>query len=134
MTKTIQQSEKFNASPEVLYEMYMDSKLHTKATGMPARLGRKSGAGFKAFGGMIEGKTLQLVPGKMIVQAWRSSAWKQADGDSILILTFQKEGSGGRVDLAHVNVPPHDHKGVTNGWKKYYWKPWRAYLKATAAS
>jgi hypothetical protein len=27
-----------------------------------------------------------------------------------------------------VNVPAHDHQGVTEGWKKYYWNPWRVYL------
>jgi activator of HSP90 ATPase len=131
MTKTIQQSVKFNASPEALYEMYMDSRKHSASTGMPAKLGRKVGSGFTAFGGMLEGQTLMLVPGKMIVQAWRSSAWKKSDADSILILEFRKDGSGGRVDLAHVNVPEHDHKGVTKGWKKFYWKPWRKYLKAS---
>jgi len=29
------------------------------------------------------------------------------------------------------NVPRHDRAGVTQGWKKYYWKPLRAYLKRT---
>jgi hypothetical protein len=54
----------------------------------------------------------------MIVQSWRSAAWKKADTDSILILTFAKTLSGGRVDLVHVDVPEHDHKGVTRGWTK----------------
>jgi activator of HSP90 ATPase len=129
MTKTIQQSEKFDALPEALYEMYMDSEKHSASTGMPAKLGRKAGSGFTAFGGKLEGRTLMLVPGKTIVQTWRSTGWKKSDADSILILTFRKAGSGGRVDLAHVNVPKHDHKGVTKGWKKFYWKPWRKYLK-----
>jgi hypothetical protein len=39
---------------------------------------------------------------------------------SILILTFRKRASGAWVDLVHVNVPTHDHTGVTEGWKKYY--------------
>jgi activator of HSP90 ATPase len=129
MTKTIQQSVKFNASPETLYEMYMDSRKHSASTGSPAKLGQKAGSSFTAFGGMLEGRTLMLVPGKMIVQAWRSGVWKKTDADSILVLTFRKDGSGGRVDLAHVNVPEHDHQGVTKGWEKYYWKPWREYLK-----
>ena len=131
MTKTIQQSVKFNATPETLYEMYMDSGKHARATGAPAKLGRKVGSAFTAFDGMLNGRTLLLVPGKMIVQAWRSGVWKKTDTDSILVLTFRKDGSGSRVDLAHVNVPEHDHQGVTKGWEKYYWKPWRAYLRAS---
>jgi activator of HSP90 ATPase len=65
----------------------------------------------------------------MIVQAWRASHWKDSDLDSILVLTFSRAAGGGKVDLVHVGVPQHDHKGVTQGWPKYYWKPWKAYLK-----
>ena len=66
----------------------------------------------------------------MIVQAWRSSQWSKDDADSILILTFNRTKSGGRIDLVHVNVPEHDHKGVTKGWPEFYWRPWRTYLAA----
>jgi hypothetical protein len=27
-------------------------------------------------------------------------------------------------------VPQYDHDGVTQGWTKYYWEPWKAYLAA----
>lgn len=128
MTEAIQQSAEFNASPETLYEIYMDSRKHTKATGSLAKLSRKAGGTFTAFAGTLRGKNLLIVPKKMIVQSWRAKSWHKTDPDSVLILTFSKAASGGRVDLVHVNVPEHDHKGVTQGWQKYYWGPWRAYL------
>ena len=128
MTKAIQQSEEFKTTPATLFEMYVDSRKHSKATGAPAKVSRKAGAAFTAFGGALRGKNLLVVPNKMIVQAWRSSAFKKTDADSILVITFSKVSSGTRVDLVHVNVPEHDHKGVTEGWNKYYWEPWRTYL------
>ena len=73
MTKAIQQSVVFDASPQILYEMYIDSAKHSKATGARAKLGRKAGAAFTAFDGSIKGKNLIVVPGKMIVQAWRAT-------------------------------------------------------------
>jgi activator of HSP90 ATPase len=130
MTQAIQQSVEFDASPETLYELYMDSRQHSKATGSPAKLSRKAGASFTAFDGLLRGKNLLIVPKKMIVQSWRSTSWKREDADSILIITFDKTKSGGRVELVHVNVPEHDHKGVSEGWDKYYWKPWRRHLAA----
>lgn len=130
MTKAIQQSVEFDASPETLYELYMDSGQHSKATGSPAKLGRKAGASFTAFGGKLRGKNLLIFPKKMIVQSWRSTSWKKEDSDSILVLVFSKAKSGGRVDLVHVNVPEYDHKSVSEGWSSYYWKPWRMYLAA----
>jgi activator of HSP90 ATPase len=130
MTDAIQQTVEFEVSPKTLYNLYMNSAKHTKATGMPAMVSAKVGGTFRAFGGALSGKNLVVVPGKMIVQVWRSTSFKKSDPDSILIMTFSKTSSGGRVDLVHVNVPEHDHKGVSEGWLKYYWNPWRAYLAA----
>ncbi len=110
----------------------MDSAKHTASTGMPAKISRKVGGKWSAFGGMILGRNLELVPNCMIVQTWRSAEWKKADLDSILIVRFEKSASGGAtVELTHVGVPEYDQKGVTNGWVKYYWEPWKKYLKAT---
>ena len=77
---------------------------------------------------MIYGRNLLVVPDRMIVQSGRSKSWKPADPDAILVVRFSKDPGGGRVDLVHVGVPAYDHKGVSEGWRKYYWKPWKAYL------
>jgi len=45
-----------------------------------------------------------------------------------LILSFHTEKGGGRIELAHVDVPERDFAGVSEGWERYYWAPWRAYL------
>jgi activator of HSP90 ATPase len=128
MTKAIQQSAEFSVSPATLYATYMDSKKHTAATGATAKLSRKAGGAFTAFEGALVGRNLVIVPNRMIVQAWRADHWKKTDGDSILVLTFSKTAKGARVDLVHANVPEHDHKGVTEGWRTYYWQPWRKYF------
>ena len=96
--------------------------------GGAARMSRKAGGKFTAWGGQLEGKNLMIVPKRMIVQSWRGTHWKKSDPDSILILEFSKTPRGGRVDMVHANVPEHDHKGVTEGWHQYYWRPWKAYL------
>ena len=128
MTRAIQQSVTLNASPAELYEAFLDSKKHSAVTGAPAKISRTAGGRFTAFGGQLRGRTLLTVPKRLIVQAWRSSQWKAGEPDSILILRFSKAAPGGTIDLVHVNVPAHDHKGVTQGWRIYYWKPWKSYL------
>jgi activator of HSP90 ATPase len=118
-----------NATPAKLYSLFTNSAKHTAATGMPARISPKVGGKWSAFGGMILGKNLVLIPNRMIVQTWRSSAWKKADPDSILVVKFEKAAAGEtRVVLTHVGVPAYDHQGVTEGWLKYYWEPWKTYL------
>src|ERR1700687_1750294 len=131
MTPVIEQTASFpKVTAAELYELFMDSAKHTAATGMPAKISRKVGGKWSAFGGMILGKTLAFVPNRMIVWAWRSSTWKNADPDSVLIVSFEKASSGARVHLVHVGVPKYDHKGVTKGWMNYYWEPWKKHLKA----
>ena len=48
--------------------------------------------------------------------------------DGVRFLRFSKAPGGGRIDLVHAGVPSYDHRGAREGWPKYYWKPWRAYL------
>ena len=131
MKPVIEQAASFpNVTPADLYELFMDSAKHSAATGAPAKISRRVGGKWSAFDGMIVGKNLLLVPNQMIVQTWRSTAWKKADLDSILVVCFEKYYTGAAVHLAHVGVPPYDHKGVTQGWMNYYWKPWKDYLRA----
>lgn len=127
MAPTIQQSVRFRTSPQDLYELYIDSKKHSRSTGAPARINGKVGGKFTAFGGQLEGKILFLARGKQIVQVWRASHWKKDDW-SILVLNFSKVAGGAQVDLVHIGVPPYDQKGVRQGWPKYYWRPWKKFL------
>jgi activator of HSP90 ATPase len=129
MPKTIQQSVTLPASAESLYDMYLDSKIHGAFTGSPATIDSKPGSEFRAFGDMLSGRVLYTVPKRLIVQSWRAKHWNPEDLDSILVLTFWPEGNSGRIELVQVNVADHDVQGVNEGWGKYYWTPWREYLK-----
>src|SRR5271169_4996359 len=111
MTSVIQQSVHFRTSPQTLYEMYLDSAKHSRSTGARARISRKLGGKFTAFGGQLAGKNLFLLPGKQIVQFWRATHWKKEDW-SILVLNFSRVAGGAQIDLVHIGVPSYDHKDV----------------------
>lgn len=134
MAKTIQQTVTLPASPRALYDIYMDARKHAAAVGSPVAISRRVGGTFRAFGGSLRGKNLALVPGRLIVQAWRGNVWKRTDPDSILILTFRPAAAGGRVDLVHANVPDRVSPMITRGWNTYYWKRWKAYLRRQGAA
>jgi hypothetical protein len=51
-----------------------------------------------------------------------------------LILAFVPTPGGGRIDLLHLDVPEVDYRGVTQGWDKFYWIPWKQYLKKNGKS
>ncbi|PYM95750.1 MAG: hypothetical protein DME04_03925 [Candidatus Rokuibacteriota bacterium] len=129
MAKTIQQSVTFRTTPERLYDVYMDSKKHAAAIDATASMGRRAGGRFSAYGGMLRGRILALVPGRMIVQSWRGADWRKGELESILILTFSRARGDARLDLVHANIPDRRVAGVRRGWSTYYWRPWRIYLR-----
>lgn len=128
MPRTIQLAASLPAAPDRLFDMYLDPVEHAAFTGAPVTISDQPGAAFRAFNDALSGTVLQVVPKRLIVQSWRSSNWGSADLDSTLVLTFWPENDAGRIELVHVNVIDGDFAGVSHGWEKFYWAPWRAYL------
>lgn len=132
MAKTIQQTVQFSVSPEELFDIYLNSKKHSAAINSKATVSRKVGGKFLAFHGGLTGRNLAIVPKRRIVQSWRGSDWRKAELDSILILTFSRAPGGAQITLVHASVPDKWHALIKKGWNKYYWKPWKAYLRQRA--
>ena len=104
MARLIRQSATFKAEPHAVYEALMDSRQHARFTGSPARLSRKVGGEFSAYGGYITGRNLELVPDRRIVQAWHASEWPAGHMSKVTYrLTPVKSGT--RVDFTHSGVP-----------------------------
>ncbi|HEV7432076.1 MAG TPA: SRPBCC domain-containing protein [Steroidobacteraceae bacterium] len=118
------------APPAQLYRMYVNPKLHAAITGGPVKIQARAGAHFEAFGGALRGTVLQVIANRLVVQSWRSTHFGKRDVDSTLVLTFLPHRKGGRIMLTHVNVAERDYGGVSDGWAKYYFVPWRAYLES----
>ena len=130
--KTVILAASLPAPPEQLYDMYLDSESHSAFTGGAVTIEGRAGGPFRAFNGALTGTILHVEPQRLIVQTWRSSAWPADAVDSVLVLTFWPDEAGARVELIHANVPDSDFAGISEGWQKYYWTPWRAYLTGQA--
>jgi activator of HSP90 ATPase len=125
---TVIQKVTFKASPKVLFEMYVDSKKHSMATGAKAVMSRKVGGSFKAHNGYIGGKNLLIFSNEMIVQTWRGSDWPKTEKDSIFILLFKPAGKGTEMTMIHTNLSEKQAIHVNKGWHDFYWKSWKKYL------
>ncbi|MGB6043588.1 MAG: SRPBCC domain-containing protein [Pirellulales bacterium] len=121
------------ATPDRLFDMYLDADDHSSFTGAPAIIEPQPGGRFSAFGEALTGIILRVQPKRLIVQSWRSANWPEDAIDSTLVLSFWPQGEGARIELVHVNVPEIDFAGVSQGWHQYYWAPWRAYLDSNPA-
>jgi uncharacterized protein YndB with AHSA1/START domain len=121
-TKTLHQTVTFKASPKQVYEMLMDSRKHRSLSGMPAKISRRVGGKFTAWGTHISGFNLALLSGSKIVQAWRATGW-WPDHYSIAIFDIRKVPSGSRLEFTQIGVPPNRYSGHYRGWIEAYWTP-----------
>lgn len=128
MRNVIHQSVVLPATAEALFDQYTNAELHAAVTGAPVIISAERGSEFRAFDGVLWGTVLETIRPRLVIQSWRSSAFEANDPESTLVLCFSNEGDQGRIDLVHLDVPEHDFQGVTEGWEKYYWEPWRNYL------
>jgi activator of HSP90 ATPase len=121
-TKTIRQTVIFQAKPIEVYQMLMDSRKHQSLSGEKARISKKVGGSFTAWGTHISGINLVLKPGERIVQAWRATGW-WPDYYSIAIFELQKVNKGTKLRFTQIGVPPNRYSGHYRGWIETYWTP-----------
>jgi len=127
-TKTLTQTVSFKAAPGSVYDLLMDSRRHGALSGTRARISRRVGGAFSAWGGHLTGYNLALQPGRKIVQAWRATGW-WPDHYSIVIFDIQPVKQGSRLRFAQIGIPPHRYSGHYRGWIETYWTPMKEILE-----
>jgi activator of HSP90 ATPase len=130
MSTGIHQERDFDATPARVYRALTDATEFSAVTGgAAADIGDEPGAAFSAFGGMITGRQVELVPDRRIVQAWRASGW--AEGVySIARFELESEGARTRVVFDHTGYPDGERDHLADGWDANYWGPLARHLGA----
>ena len=126
--KTITQTVLFDASPHEVFEMLMDSKKHSAFTGAEAIISRKAGGSVFAYDGYIEGKNLEIIRDRKIVQKWRGSDWHEGVF-SIATFELKPSGKGCILSFTQEGVPDDQFKAISDGWKEHYWDRMKKALK-----
>ena len=116
------------ASPEEIYQAWLDSLGHSEMTGGAASMSDQVGAAVSAWDGYISGRNLELVPGERIVQSWRTTEFADEHGDSVITVVLQEVGEGTLLTLEHSNVPDEHRSYEEGGWQQNYFEPMVAYF------
>src|SRR5262249_6007352 len=123
------------APPARVYAALTDAAQFTKMTALgmvknapPASIGRAAGETFSLFGGPVVGRPVELVPGRLIVQAWREIDWPQG---VYSLVRFELKGEAGgptTIVFDHTGFPAGHGAHLAEGWHKNYWEPMKAML------
>ena len=105
------------ATPEEIYQAWLDSRSHGAMTGSIADMSDEVGAEVSAWGGYITGRNLELVPGERIVQSWRTTEFDDEFEDSIVTILLQETEDGTLLTLEHSNVPDEHKSYEEGGWQ-----------------
>jgi uncharacterized protein YndB with AHSA1/START domain len=127
-TSTIRQKTLIPASPDEVYEAFMDAKKHSAFTGSKATCNPEVGGKFTAWDGYISGTNLELEKGKRIVQEWITTEWPKSFPPSRLELTLTKTKGGTEISMTHSKVLAVQADELAEGWIEFYWKPLKEYF------
>lgn len=134
-TKNIKQAPSLPAPPQVVFDAWLDSKLHGAMIGGSAKIDARVGGKFSIWDDYATGVNLEIDPSKLrIVQSWRdnSTDWPK-DHFSKITLEFTAEGAdpaGTRLRFWHSGIPEKHAASIAQGWKDYYWEPMQRYFEA----
>ena len=125
---SIKLSASFKVKPEKIYSAWLDSKEHGAMTGSIAEIDPRINGKFTAWEGYISGTTTELIPGKKIVQKWRTTEFPTESPDSILEIVLEKTKTGTKLTLRHTMIPDGQGENYRQGWKDFYFKPMKKYF------
>jgi len=123
----IHQEALIAARPEQVFELLTSGRLFSAATGQPADITDREGDSFSIFGGRVEGRQIELVPGHRVVQAWRfgaahPSAWEPGVYSTVRF-TFEPASDGTRLVIDHSGIPAEWIEHISMGYPTFYQDP-----------
>jgi activator of HSP90 ATPase len=128
-TRTIVQKVTIPATPDEVYEAFMDPEKHSEFTHTATTGSREVGGDISAGDGYITARNIELKKGKKIVQEWTTSEWPEGYPPSILQLELKKVDEGTELTMTHSKVPDEQADDYAEGWIEYYWNPMIEYFQ-----
>ncbi len=130
MLEKIELSTIIPATPDQIYQAWLDGNLHSAFTGSPATGEAKANTRFTAWDGYIWGENLELIPNQHIVQSWRTSEFPPESIDSHLEITLEAVPEGTKIKIEHSDIPEGQSQDYYQGWIDYYFEPLQAYFSS----
>jgi uncharacterized protein YndB with AHSA1/START domain len=119
-------------SADRVYAAWLDAAEHSKMTGSKATVDPRVGGEHSAWDGYIVGTTLELEPGRRIVQAWRTTDFPLGHADSRLEVHLLDVDGDCEITIVHSEIPEGQGAKYDEGWRSHYLVPMKKYFGKSA--
>jgi len=115
--KTFKKNFVIHAEPSDVYAAITNPYTIELWSGYPAIMKEEPGTEFSLWEGDIEGRNIEFVKNKKVVQEWY---FVDQPEQSIVTITIEPVKGNSLVKLEHTNIPDEAFENIKQGWEEFY--------------
>ena len=115
--KTFKKSFRINAEPSDVYSAITNPYTIELWSGYPAEMSTEPGSEFSLWEGDIEGKNLEFIQDRKLVQEWY---FGEQTEKSIVTISIFPDKHNSSLTVEHTNIPDDEYDNIAEGWREYY--------------
>jgi activator of HSP90 ATPase len=115
--KTFKKTFRINAEPSDIYSALTNPYTIELWSGYKAEMSTEPGSAFSLWEGDIEGKNLEFVQDRKVVQEWY---FGEQPEKSIVYISIFPDKENSSVTVEHTNIPDEEFDNIAEGWREYY--------------
>jgi uncharacterized protein YndB with AHSA1/START domain len=104
------------ATPEEIYKALTTEITIRLWTGDSVEIDPQEGGEFSFWDGSINGRFIELVPDRKIVQEW----YFGDEDQSIVTIKLHEHKKGTSFEVNHINIPDEAYEEIVDGWDNEY--------------
>lgn len=119
---------KLRATPEVIYDAWLNGNKHGAFINGDAHFEPVVGSRFSAWEDYITGEILELDLNQRIFQSWRTTEFPEDAANSFLEILFSTHKKGCKLTLNQWNIPEDQVAQYAKGWAEHHFESMMDYF------
>lgn len=115
--KTFKKTFRINAEPSDVYAALTNPYTIELWSGYKAEMSTEPGSEFSLWEGDIEGKNLEFIQDRKLVQEWY---FGEQTEKSIVTISIFPDKHNSSLTVEHINIPDDEYDSIAEGWREYY--------------
>ena len=115
--KTFKKTFRINAEPSDVYSALTNPYTIELWSGYKAEMSTVPGSEFSLWEGDIEGRNLEFVQDRKVLQEWY---FGDQEEKSIVTISIFPDKQNSSVTVEHANIPDEEYDNIAEGWREYF--------------